>query len=113
MYILLISTVLGILTPYKGTQDVAEYDFDINGTIVTLVDTPGFNDSHLPDAVIFQRIATWLGRVCEQDRKLSGILYFQNIQDARVYGSSLKNLLMFRQLCGENCYQNVILITNH
>lgn len=98
---------------YSCTRDVTEFDFDLNGTLVTLVDTPGFNDSSLPDAEILRKIAKWLADVALEDRRLSGILYLQNIQDNRIFGSSLKNLLMFRQLCGENCYENVVLTTNH
>jgi len=33
--------------------------------------------------------------------------------DYRMYGASLRNLLMFRGLCGENCFENIVLATTH
>jgi len=44
--------------------------------------------------------------------KLNGIIYLQSIQDPRMYGSSLRNLKMFKDLCGESPLRNVILATN-
>lgn len=44
--------------------------------------------------------------------KLNGIIYLQSIEDPRMYGSSLRNLKMFKDLCGESPLKNVLLVTN-
>lgn len=48
---------------------------------------------------------------CYQDRQLSGIIYLHDITQARMTGSSLTNLRMFRKLCGDENLKNVILAT--
>src|SRR5204863_7936488 len=42
---------------------------------------------------------------------LSGIIYLHRITDVRMAGSSLRNLSMFKKLCGENFYSQVMLVT--
>lgn len=43
--------------------------------------------------------------------KLAGILYLHSINHARVEGSALRNLKMFRELCGPEALKNIILAT--
>lgn len=67
-----------------------------------LVDTPGFDDSKKSDTDILAEVADWLSQAYHNNIKLSGIIYLHRISDVRVGGSGVKNLRMFRQLCGEN-----------
>lgn len=43
--------------------------------------------------------------------KLAGLLYLHRISDVRLAGTSLKNLTVFQDLCGNNNLKNVILVT--
>jgi chromosome segregation ATPase len=43
---------------------------------------------------------------------LSGIIYIYRISDVRMGGTSSRNFRVFRQLCGTDCLENVILVTN-
>lgn len=43
--------------------------------------------------------------------ELNGIIYLHRITDPRLGGSALKNLRMFRKLCGEQFYPRVVLAT--
>lgn len=98
-------------------------DFD-----VVFVDTPGFDDTQRTDVEILEMIADWLNKTYvisslqeigsltktpSYERKiiLAGILYFHRISDNRMAGTPLKNLRMFRELCGKNALQNIILTT--
>lgn len=45
------------------------------------------------------------------DMKLAGILYFHDISQTRMFGTSRKNLNMFRRLCGKDAEKNVVLVT--
>ena len=58
-------------------------------------------------------IADWLDITYRNPPKikLTGIIYMQALTDRRMYGSSLRNLKMFRELCGEDPLQNVVLTT--
>lgn len=43
--------------------------------------------------------------------KLSGIIYLHRIKDERMTNAIMRNLTMFRNLCGDNAFKNVILAT--
>ena len=46
-----------------------------------------------------------------QGKKLSGIIYFHRITDTKMGGISLRNLRMFRKLCGDDALKNVVVVT--
>ncbi|KAF8853213.1 hypothetical protein BDZ45DRAFT_598912 [Acephala macrosclerotiorum] len=83
----------------------------IGGCSVTLVDTPGFDDSKRSDTEILTLIADWLESSYNTDALLSGIIYLHRISDIRMSGSSIKNLRMFRKLCGTENMSKVSLVT--
>ena len=76
-----------------------------------LIDTPGFDDTHRSDSDILSTIANWVQQTNHERKHLSGIIYFHRIVDTRMEGSNMKNLRMFRELCGEKNFSNVILCT--
>ena len=87
---------------------------DSGSARVTLIDTPGFNDSMRNDAEILTEIALELHKTYKQNQKFSGIIYFHRISDPRMEGSAIKQLKIFRELCGDDSgtLKNVILATN-
>ncbi|KAJ8517855.1 hypothetical protein ONZ45_g5022 [Pleurotus djamor] len=93
------------------TKDIKETRVTREGREIVLVDTPGFDDTHLPDTLILRIIAEWLKEKYSDDVKLAGIIYMHRVSDNRMAGSPLKNLDMFRQLCGTHAAQNVVLVT--
>lgn len=96
-----------------GTSEVAPFEFDYGGYTITLIDTPGFNDTTRSETEILKEIADWLDSTYRNPPhfKLTGIIYLQSIVDPRMYGSSLRNLKMFKDLCGEDPLKNVVLAT--
>lgn len=94
-----------------GTSDITAYTFYYNGHNINLVDTPGFNDTHKSETEVLQDIATWLKEQYQQETKLNGIIYLHSLMNVRMEGSALRNLKMFRQLCGKEPLKNVILAT--
>ncbi|KAF9489926.1 hypothetical protein BDN71DRAFT_1455368 [Pleurotus eryngii] len=78
---------------------------------VILVDTPGFDDTKLPDTEILRRIAVWLQQTYQDKVRLAGIIYMHRISDNRMAGAPLKNLTMFSQLCGTAAAEGVVLST--
>ncbi|KAF3077352.1 Ankyrin-3 [Trichoderma lentiforme] len=95
------------------TADVEDVEFMLNDHVcVHLIDTPGFDDTSRSDVEVLQNIAVWLSDSFEHGTKLSGIIYMHRIIDTRMAGSALRNLSMFKKLCGENAYSSVVLATS-
>jgi chemotaxis protein histidine kinase CheA len=63
------------------------------------------------DTDVLKELAFWLGEAYKTTVQLSGIIYLHRITDDRMSGSSLRNLTMFKKLCGENAFQHVKLAT--
>ncbi|RDB28377.1 hypothetical protein Hypma_015573 [Hypsizygus marmoreus] len=78
---------------------------------LVFVDTPGFDDTYVEDSEILRRIAVWLAKSYSDNMKLAGVVYLHEISQPRMMGTPLKNLEMFRHLCGDKAVQNVILAT--
>jgi hypothetical protein len=92
---------------------VEEISFMYNRNVrVHLVDTPGFDDTHRSDVQVLQDVAHWLSASFQEGIRLSGIIYMHRISDLRMGGSALRNLGMFKKLCGEKVYQSVVLTTS-
>ncbi|KAF6824170.1 hypothetical protein CPLU01_11017 [Colletotrichum plurivorum] len=95
------------------TQSQVKVGHDLEGSRIPvwLVDTPGFDDTHRSDADVLREIATWLSNLYENTVKLHGIIYMHRITDRRLGGSARQNLVMFKKLCGQDAFKNVILAT--
>jgi hypothetical protein len=81
------------------------------GRKIYLVDTPGFDDTHRSDTDVLREIAAWLGEAYLHQVHLTGIVYLHRITDRRVGGSAIKNLRMFKQLCGDDGLPAVVFAT--
>jgi rubrerythrin len=82
-----------------------------NGKKIFLIDTPGFDDTYRSDTDILREIADWLAQAYQFRVRLTGIIYLHRIIDVRIGGSGMKNLRMFRKLCGEGGLGSVVLAT--
>jgi hypothetical protein len=78
---------------------------------VHLIDTPGFDDTNKKDVEVLRDIAGWLGVTYRQKILLSGLIYLHPISDNRLRGSALRNLFMFKKLCGPDCLPGIVLAT--
>ena len=82
-----------------------------NNKKIFLIDTPGFDDTYRSDTEILREIADWLAQAYQFQVRLTGIIYLHRITDVRIGGSGMKNLRMFRKLCGEQGLGSVVLAT--
>lgn len=87
------------------------YRFYHSGYDITLIDTPGFNDTFRSETQVLKDIADFLEQAYKSNIRLNGIIYLQALTDRKMYGSSLRNLKMFRELCGDDPLKSVILAT--
>ncbi|KIP01782.1 hypothetical protein PHLGIDRAFT_326849, partial [Phlebiopsis gigantea 11061_1 CR5-6] len=86
--------------------------FELDGHRVTLIDTPGFDDTLKTDTEILKLISTFLADSYRADTKLSGIVYMHRISDVRAGGISRRNFALLRALCGNAPLRNVVVATN-
>ncbi|KAK7032289.1 hypothetical protein VNI00_013248 [Paramarasmius palmivorus] len=86
--------------------------FELQGRQITLIDTPGFDDTNKSDADILKMIAAFLATMYEHNQTLAGVIYLHRISDFRVGGISRRNFKMFRELCGDSTLKNVVIVTN-
>ncbi|KAL5314359.1 hypothetical protein ACEPPN_018785 [Leptodophora sp. 'Broadleaf-Isolate-01'] len=93
------------------TKSISSYSVFIRDKKFTLVDTPGFDDDDLTDSDVLKLLVDWLSSTYKSGQKLNGILYLHRITDARMRGSSLRNLNMFKELIGDSFHKNVTLGT--
>ncbi|KAF5704861.1 P-loop containing protein [Fusarium globosum] len=93
------------------TQEINAYEFNTQGHNIILVDTPGFSDTYKSDTEILLDLAKWLEGMYRQNAKLTGILYLHRITDVRMDGSAMRNLKMFRKLCGDDPMKNVTILS--
>ncbi|KAK0708107.1 P-loop containing nucleoside triphosphate hydrolase protein [Lasiosphaeris hirsuta] len=93
------------------TSNVSIHPARVGNRDIFLIDTPGFDDTYRSDTDVLREVADWLNQSFQANIQLAGIVYLHRIQDNRVGGSSMKNLRMFKQLCGENGLSCVVLAT--
>ncbi|RYC60016.1 hypothetical protein CHU98_g6190 [Xylaria longipes] len=94
------------------TSTVTVYPYELSPSrTVYLIDTPGFDDTNRSDTEVLDAIATWLGDSYKNKILLHGIIYLHRICDIRMQGSAKRNLLTFKELCGEKALGKVILAT--
>jgi len=94
-----------------GTKDLAYADTRIDGKLVRLIDTPGFDDTERTDADILEAIAKWLEGTYRQGTLLTGIILLQPISTNKVFGSEARRTRLFKKICGPNSFSNVVIAT--
>ncbi|KJZ70206.1 hypothetical protein HIM_10392 [Hirsutella minnesotensis 3608] len=93
------------------TSEVEIHEIAVGQRKIYLIDTPGFDDTHRSDTDILREVANWLNTAYNNSIKLAGIIYLHRIVDNRMSGSAMRNLRMFKRLCGDNALCCVVLAT--
>lgn len=96
---------------HAGTSEIEEVPCKIGLSNVTLLDTPGFDDTNRSDAEILRLIASYMKHAYLEKTQLTGIIYLHRISDRRMSGSSTKNLRLLHSLCGTKNLSHVSLVT--
>ncbi|CAN9420491.1 unnamed protein product [Alternaria alternata] len=73
------------------------------------IDTPGFDDSKRDDEEVYRELAHLMAQSFRKGQLLNGFLYLQAVNIPRQRGSQIRNLLMFKKLCGNNNFNNIVL----
>lgn len=78
---------------------------------ITVVDTPGFNDTTRPDGEILAEISEFLAAQRGINVPLRGILFLHKITDNKMTGSDETYLSLLESLLGDEAIPNLILVT--
>ncbi|KAM7222485.1 P-loop containing nucleoside triphosphate hydrolase protein [Rhypophila decipiens] len=78
---------------------------------VTVVDTPGFDDTYRSDAEVLEEITEFLAAQYALKIPLKGVIYLHQIHENKMKGSARQYLEIFRSLCGDQALRNVMLVT--
>ncbi|RXW22536.1 hypothetical protein EST38_g3300, partial [Candolleomyces aberdarensis] len=84
----------------------------IRGHRIVIVDTPGFDDTYAEDFVILQRIAKWLEKSYRKKMVLGGVIFLHDISQDRFSGTARRNFELFKHLCGDSAFGQVVLVTS-
>ena len=82
-----------------------------DGQTVYLIDTPGFDDTTRSDSEVLRGIAFFLNGLYQSGTRLSALIYMHRITDVRMSGSAVRNLELFRKICGTKCFSHVALVS--
>ncbi|KAF2193836.1 hypothetical protein K469DRAFT_712676 [Zopfia rhizophila CBS 207.26] len=93
------------------TQEVQSASTIIDGRTVTLIDTPGFDDSSRSDGEILNLIATYLRHSYNRNELLSGVIYLHRITDNRIGHTGRRTMTVLQRMCGADNFQNIALVT--
>ncbi|KAJ2935279.1 hypothetical protein H1R20_g1812, partial [Candolleomyces eurysporus] len=84
----------------------------LDGRLVTLIDTPDFNDTTRGDTDILKMIARVLASTYQKRKTLAGVILVHRNTDDRFSGLSTRYFKMFREQCGDSSLKNVVILTN-
>ena len=96
---------------YAGTQDISISDLNVDGNVVRLIDTPGFNDSERTDTDILDLIGKYLYTTYAAGVQLTGIILLQSVTGNKIMGSEARRLRLFKMICGPDAFSHVIIVT--
>lgn len=86
--------------------------FSLRDELVTLIDTPNFDNTERPQTEGLMQIEVFLKKMYESEKRLAGVLYMHSISDRRTSGGTIKNYRLLRTLCGDIAMENVVIVTN-
>ncbi|KAH0357377.1 hypothetical protein KCU83_g1017, partial [Aureobasidium melanogenum] len=93
------------------TQSIQLFPCQYGDKKVHLIDTPGFDDTQRRDIDVLKDVTFWLKKSYNENIRLTGIIYLQSISGSRVGGTALRDLNMFKALCGSESFSSVVIGT--
>ena len=103
--------VMATNTRVIGTQDISVSTLTIDDKKVTLIDTPGFDDTYRSDADVLEGIAEFLSGTYASGMLLTGVILLQPVTGNRAQGSEKRRLKLFEKICGPDAYSHVVIAT--
>lgn len=96
-----------------GTQDVIYVNTAIDKHTITLIDTPGFDDSNVGEGVILNSMASWLLDTAQMDLLLNGIIILQSVAERRVGKTEKRRIGLLKRIIGDQFMSHVVVVFTH
>lgn len=93
------------------TEHAVSVNYTLDGKSVTLIDTPGFDDSKRTEVEILRLVSAHLLETYMKGTRLNGIVFLQPINQPRVGASETARTRLFKSLMGEDAYERVVIAT--
>lgn len=84
-------------------------NYTLDGKSVTLIDTPGFDDSKRNEVEILRLVSAHLMETYVKGTRLNGIVFLQPVNQPRVTASEATRTRLFKSLMGEDAYERVVI----
>lgn len=94
-----------------GTKDIKPYEMYLDGELVHLIDTPGFDDTYQSDADILGLLAQWLFANYLEGVLITGVILLHPVSANRIYGSEWSRLRLFEDICGADAWSRTVIAT--
>ena len=91
------------------TKDTVSVNYSLDGKSVTLIDTPGFDDSKRTDVDILRLLSKHLMETYRKGTLLNGIVFLQPINQPRVGAGERARTSLFKALMGEDAYDRIVI----
>ncbi|KAK3994182.1 hypothetical protein QBC44DRAFT_262235 [Cladorrhinum sp. PSN332] len=96
--------------PESGSSNIQIAPVRFGDKLVYVADTPGFDHGHSASKNL-EDMTLFLGRQYESGCKLRGIVFLHQITELELQGAGLTHFHMFQEMCGEDAFKNVVLLT--
>lgn len=96
-----------------GTAGPTIYETTIDGRMVLLLDTPGFDDSEQSNLDILREIVSnlYLFALKRTEVEVRGVIFLHDITETRLSGSQRITWQILKAICGEESMKNVLVGT--
>jgi GTP-binding protein EngB required for normal cell division len=83
-----------------------------DGSRYNLIDSPGFDDSRMPDAEVLTMLANFIVDLYTSGQEVHGVVFVHRITDVRLSGSQIKTAQILRRITGDKFRGRFALVTS-
>ncbi|KAG8828363.1 hypothetical protein FRC19_006461 [Serendipita sp. 401] len=101
----------GLRSQTRAIRVIRPPDLTSGDRPIVFVDTPGLDDTDTPSIEVLGMISEFLIQANKDKIPVERILYLHRISDNRMAGSILRELRVFKGMCGDTAIPSVVLVT--
>lgn len=99
--------------PHSATHQIQSSDtIYIEGSCITIVDTPGLDDTTMTSNEAFGILVDFLIRQFDKNEPFHGVILMHRISDNRIGTSTRQHFRVFQELCGHDALRSCAVVFN-
>ncbi|OSX56232.1 hypothetical protein POSPLADRAFT_1160277 [Postia placenta MAD-698-R-SB12] len=99
--------------PHSATHQIQPSDtIYIEGSCITIVDTPGLDDTTMTSNEAFGILVDFLIRQFDKNEPFHGVILMHRISDNRIGTSTRQHFRVFQELCGHDALRSCAVVFN-